>query len=106
MGAIMEVLLLALSMRMRDVPIIIFLRVLAIVRIVVLFSMSVLHFYARRREIVQKTTFSEREGLLSDDQAEYGTNSNKPSEKPIAPKLQGGWLDYFIGFRILFPYLW
>jgi hypothetical protein len=38
---------------------------------------------------------------------QYGAVSNEqPADEAAAPRPKGGWLDYFIGFRILFPYIW
>jgi hypothetical protein len=47
-----------------------------------------------------------REGLLTASQVEYGTNGIPSDAKDSSPLKRGGWLEYFVGFRILFPYLW
>jgi ATP-binding cassette, subfamily B, vacuolar membrane transporter HMT1/ACLQ len=39
--------------------------------------------------------------------ATYGVTDSKPMPlRQHSMKQKGGWLDYFIGFRILFPYIW
>ncbi|KAL1604777.1 hypothetical protein SLS60_004317 [Paraconiothyrium brasiliense] len=41
------------------------------------------------------------------EHTDYGAVSNKlPMNKAVVSRPKGGWLDYFIGFRILFPYIW
>lgn len=67
------------------------------------------------------STPDERQSLLENGQGstpEYGAapahalgaHAHHPSIKPASGKPPGvqntGWLDYFAGFRILFPYLW
>jgi hypothetical protein len=64
---------------------------------------SVAHVLLRSKG---KSDEFEREGLLATSQVEYGTNRKPSDTTTSAPPKRGGWLDYFIGFRILFPYLW
>lgn len=65
------------------------------------------------RASTSSSTEEERQGLLENGQgppAGYnGTNGHAATPKPPAgnPGTQNkGWLDYFAGFRVLFPYLW
>lgn len=56
----------------------------------------------------------ERQSLLGNGQGPVtgygGAHGHAPAIKPASgkpPGVQGtGWLDYFAGFRVLFPYLW
>lgn len=51
------------------------------------------------------------EGLLGSGQAQipdYGgvTSTKSTSEIRLGSRNNTGWLEYFVGFRILFPYIW
>ena len=50
------------------------------------------------------------QGLVADYGGVHGAHAHMPAIKPASgkpPGVQGtGWLDYFAGFRVLFPYLW
>lgn len=70
------------------------------------------------RSSVPKSTPEERQSLLENGQGstpEYGAapahaHGAHPPIAPVSakpPAVQNtGWLDYFAGFRVLFPYLW
>lgn len=88
---------------------------LGIARIVTLLLM--IAFLVRRqyalRSSKSSSTAEERQGLLENGQGHvrgyHGTNGHAPAFKAPAGKPSNqnkGWLDYFAGFRVLFPYLW
>ena len=106
-GACLESSVLALSLRLRKAEIGVVNTALSCLKIILLLSMCITHVYLRSGDGLDICSAAEREGLLSNGNAEYGTNGNSPYKgKNQAPQSRGGWLDYFIGFRILFPYLW
>ena len=60
-----------------------------------------------------QSSLEERESLLGSENGLSGDYQSIAAPKPTAPdpvrrtQVSGtGWLDYFTGFRILFPYLW
>jgi hypothetical protein len=59
-----------------------------------------------------KSTPDERQSLLQNGNgstANYGGTHDSTSTPTPARRTQvsgTGWLDYFAGFRVLFPYLW
>jgi ATP-binding cassette, subfamily B, vacuolar membrane transporter HMT1/ACLQ len=79
----------------------------SVLRIAVLLSMSITHVILCGEHFFGKVNKDETETLLSNGSAEYGTTkkANSSAASTKAPQ-RGGWVDYFIGFRILFPYLW
>lgn len=56
------------------------------------------------------STPEERQGLLENGQGQPSHYGAAQAAKPAAAKPRdaqsSGWLDYFAGFRVLFPYLW
>ncbi|KAF2276637.1 uncharacterized protein EI97DRAFT_432879 [Westerdykella ornata] len=106
-AATMEGAVLTLSLKFDIVAFGLVQSILASLRIAVLLCMSGIHLYLQIDVTLNWNEASETEALLNTNSEGYGT-SNKPSSvSHTAPKReQGGWLDYFIGFRILFPYLW
>lgn len=86
-----------------------------IVLYVVLISLMAIRQYKLRPSESQSAP-EERQSLLGNGQgpvADYGGahgHGHMPAIKPASgkpPGVQGtGWLDYFAGFRVLFPYLW
>jgi ATP-binding cassette, subfamily B, vacuolar membrane transporter HMT1/ACLQ len=80
---------------------------LGALRIILLLMMSAMFVASDRRQVWTKwNTGFEREGLISgaDTAAAYGS---VPSSKAAKVDAQAtGWLDYFVGFRALFPYIW
>lgn len=85
--------------------------------LVIMISLMALRQYKLRASDSQSGP-EERQSLLGNGQgpvADYGgahghAHGHMPAIKPASgkpPGVQGtGWLDYFAGFRILFPYLW
>lgn len=88
---------------------------LGIARIVTLLVMTAL-LVRRQYALTASTsdsTAEERQGLLENGQGSvggyHGTNGHTSAPKVPAAKPTNqnkGWLDYFAGFRVLFPYLW
>lgn len=89
---------------------------LGLARLVVLvfmISLMALRQY-KLRPTESQSAPEERQSLLGNGQgpvADYGgAHPHMPAIKPASgkpPGVQGtGWLDYFAGFRVLFPYLW
>ncbi|KAG8162905.1 hypothetical protein KVR01_007383 [Diaporthe batatas] len=90
-----------------------------IVLLVVMISLMALRQYKLRPSEPQSAP-EEQQSLLGNGQgpvADYGGahghghgHGHMPAIKPASgkpPGVQGtGWLDYFAGFRVLFPYLW
>ena len=82
-------------------------------RALLLVMMSIVFLSAghRRRDIVESNSY-ERESLISNRNPEsqpYGGTDCKAGNKTnlvTADAQSSGWLDYFIGFRVLFPYIW
>lgn len=89
------------------------LSVLGIARIgtlLVMIALLIRRHYAMRPSRTDSTA-EERQGLLENGQGVGydGTNGHSAPKPPTGkPKdaQNKGWLDYFAGFRILFPYLW
>ncbi|KAI3398535.1 hypothetical protein diail_9059 [Diaporthe ilicicola] len=85
--------------------------------LVVMIGLMVLRQYKLRPSESQSAP-EERQSLLGNGQgpvADYGgahsgAHAHMPAIKPASGKPPGvtgtGWLDYFAGFRVLFPYLW
>ena len=86
------------------------LNVLALIRIVTLGLMAacLLVREYKLRPVVPKSVPEERQSLLENGNGtveSYG--SVHPGEKKRKTQVAGtGWLEYFAGFRVLFPYLW
>lgn len=83
-----------------------------IVTLVVMIALLVRRQYAIRAS-ASSSDAEERQGLLENGQGPVGgyngTNGHTSTPKAPAGKPGGqnkGWLDYFAGFRVLFPYLW
>jgi hypothetical protein len=82
--------------------------ILGAARLSTLLIMILAYLISRRDSVYEKFP-DEIEGLLASDGrgAAYGTVSGKVDHvKEPAGKPNSGWLAYFIGFRILFPYIW
>lgn len=83
---------------------------LGIARFCVLSSMVVIFLVTQRDCLLQHLEpKSTRSALLAEENGteDYGTiNTRAASNEELAHRGKGGWLDYFIGFRILFPYIW
>ncbi|KFA55612.1 hypothetical protein S40293_09681 [Stachybotrys chartarum IBT 40293] len=83
-------------------------------RIVVLVLMTgtLLFREYRLRPTQPKSVPEERQSLLENGNgngasASYGSVPASAAESPRRTQVSGtGWLDYFVGFRVLFPYLW
>lgn len=89
------------------------LNVLALVRVVTLIIMITImclgKYLSRRSE--SKASAEERQSLLQGNgaSASYGGTQAPALAVPPVRRTQvsgTGWLDYFAGFRVLFPYLW
>jgi hypothetical protein len=88
------------------------LNLLAYVRIAVLLLMmatlAVKKFQLRR--INRASLPEERQSLLENGNGPSGNYNAVPASAPAPAKRTqvagSGWLDYFAGFRVLFPYLW
>lgn len=84
-----------------------------LVVLVFMISLMALRQY-KLRPTESQSAPEERQSLLGNGQgpvADYGgAHPHMPAIKPASgkpPGVQGtGWLDYFAGFRVLFPYLW
>lgn len=83
-----------------------------IVLLVVMIALLVRRQFAIRAS-TSASTEEERQGLLENGQGSVagynGTNGHAATPKPPPGKpgtQNKGWLDYFAGFRVLFPYLW
>lgn len=83
-----------------------------IVTLLVMIALLVRRQYALKAS-TSRSEAEERQGLLENGQGPivdyHGTNGHVSVHKPPAgkPNTQNkGWLDYFAGFRVLFPYLW
>ncbi|KAK2610220.1 hypothetical protein N8I77_003670 [Diaporthe amygdali] len=83
--------------------------------LVVMIGLMALRQYKLRSSLSRSDAApEERQSLLGNGQgpvANYGgAHAHMPAIKPASgkpPGVQGtGWLDYFAGFRVLFPYLW
>jgi hypothetical protein len=84
--------------------------VLGVFRIIVLLMMSSAYAVAQWDRVVKAVHNEDTERLLGSDHIRtngYGAvnGNDKPAAQPVS-KPKGGWLDYFIGFRVLFPYIW
>lgn len=84
-----------------------------LVVLLVLISLMALRQY-KLRPVESQSAPEEQQSLLGNGHgpvADYGgAHPHAPAIKPASgkpPGVQGtGWLDYFAGFRVLFPYLW
>ncbi|CRK40981.1 hypothetical protein BN1723_015829 [Verticillium longisporum] len=58
--------------------------------------------------LLESTTADEQRSLLANGNDNgYASVPNMPSRSAIRTQVSGtGWLDYFTGFKVLFPYLW
>jgi hypothetical protein len=86
--------------------------VMGVCRIVTLLLMAatlIVRDYQLRPALPQSAP-EERESLLENGHASsesYGSVPTKPSGAAKRTQVSGtGWLEYFAGFRVLFPYLW
>ncbi|KAH9884246.1 P-loop containing nucleoside triphosphate hydrolase protein [Xylariomycetidae sp. FL2044] len=85
---------------------------LALARVIVLVLMTGLLCRREYKLRPEKASTSERQSLLEngDGPANGYGNAASDRQKPAPPKSRdpqkSGWLDYFAGFRVLFPYLW
>lgn len=85
-----------------------------LVVLVVMIGLMVLREYKLNRSSESQSAPEERQSLLGNGSGpvpDYGgAHPHMPAIKPASgkpPGVQGtGWLDYFAGFRVLFPYLW
>lgn len=85
-----------------------------LVVLVVMIGLMVLREYKLNRSSESQSALEERQSLLGNGSGpvpDYGgAHPHMPAIKPASgkpPGVQGtGWLDYFAGFRVLFPYLW
>ncbi|KAF2729068.1 hypothetical protein EJ04DRAFT_476285 [Polyplosphaeria fusca] len=80
-------------------------------RILTLTSMCALYSYQFYEKLPRGDDSDEEESLLQNESNSNGygaANGNPVPEKPKAQSTdaKGGWISYFIGFSILFPYLW
>lgn len=92
------------------------LAVVAVVRVLVLLCMSVLFvgIYHWRSWGQSSPDGGERQNLIGDGSPTYGTtnySNGSIGAKASSPKRAGDaqtttWLDYVIGFKSLFPFLW
>jgi ATP-binding cassette, subfamily B, vacuolar membrane transporter HMT1/ACLQ len=84
--------------------------VLGILRMTALLMMISAYVAARYDQVVKTVQSEDTESLLGSDRIRsngYGAinGDNSPAAQPVL-KPKAGWLDYFIGFRVLFPYIW
>ncbi|KAF2677302.1 hypothetical protein K458DRAFT_436767 [Lentithecium fluviatile CBS 122367] len=105
-GAFMECMVLTASLRFWTAGLGVTVIAMSSFRAALLLCMCIVYALLRSPGFFSKNDEFEREGLLVADHVEYGTNGNSPRTVGTTPQKRGGWLDYFIGFRILFPYLW
>jgi hypothetical protein len=86
------------------------LNILGLARIVILFLMTLLLLAReyRLRPIKPKSVPEERQSLLENGNGSSTSYGSVPAaSRAKRTQVSGtGWLDYFAGFRILFPYLW
>lgn len=87
------------------------LNILGLFRILTLFLMTVILLAReyRLRPIKPRSVPEERQSLLENGNGSSGSYGSVPAAPAKAKRTQvsgTGWLDYFAGFRILFPYLW
>ncbi|KAF2179235.1 putative transport protein [Zopfia rhizophila CBS 207.26] len=82
------------------------------VRVVTLFCMAAIHAVIQFDLFSPQTDSDETESLLHSNgngHMVYGAASGKAFStlnKDTTSRQPAGWLDYFIGFQILFPYIW
>lgn len=86
-------------------PLGLILRMLGVLRMFVLVLMVSAFVYQDRRSVWKASkTDEESESLLNNGASpDYGATKNLRGEDPLR---NGQWLDYFDGFRRLFPYIW
>lgn len=96
----------------RLLDVLFFLEIARIITLLVMIAFFALRQYALRAS-TSSSTAEERQGLLENGQDPVdgynGTNGHATAPKAPAAKpgnQNKGWLDYFAGFRVLFPYLW
>jgi hypothetical protein len=81
-------------------------------RLAILFSMTVAFWYSRRQTAETKESDAERESLLANGNGssqEYGAAKPdvlKNNSVKVTDAQSSGWLDYLVGFKALFPYIW
>jgi hypothetical protein len=83
---------------------------LGVLRVVILLAMAISYVFINWKPLLSDGDLEASEGLLDSNgngHVTYGVIDGKPiSSQQHAVRQKGGWLDYFIGFRILFPYIW
>ena len=76
-------------------------------RVVMLSIMSVILVPIRwTRSRKDQTNGSERQGLLENGEPTSKYDSFPPIHEKVTDAQSTGWLDYFVGFSALFPYIW
>jgi hypothetical protein len=83
-------------------------------RILLAISMVAIFMYAvRETKDDSEASIGERQSLLGNGtlrtEEPYGGANGKAvlfGEKKVVDAQSSGWLDYFVGFRVLFPYIW
>jgi ATP-binding cassette, subfamily B, vacuolar membrane transporter HMT1/ACLQ len=78
---------------------------LGTLRVLLLAIMATVFFWSRKSTYPSTRNEQESESLLGQgsSQTKYDGSLSKPFQKDAQST---GWLDYFIGFKKLFPYIW
>jgi hypothetical protein len=102
----MECIVLVASQRLWEGGLRVAVIVVSSFRATLMLALCIAHGVLRPKSYSRKTNDLEQESLIATAQVDYGTNVKSSTNTSTTPQKRGGWLDYFIGFRILFPYLW